>query len=151
MVGKSKPATAQQQQRMERIKLYTGCLPTLILGYPNRHCEVHHIVDGGRRKGHDFTYGVSPWFHRGHGEGKSNASMTNQCGPSMAVNPREYRLAFGSEDILLATQDFALELYDERPWDIMRMPVGIAFEIRKRHFDAYPASHYAALKWGISM
>ena len=147
MVGKTKAANKTERDRMERIKLYTGCLPSLILGRPNGHCEVHHVLSGGPQDRHTHTYGVSQWHHRGVCEG-STAGMYNALGPSMARDPKDYRLAFGPERILLETQEFALEMYEDMPWGVMEMPPEVAREIREYHMENYPASHYATLKWG---
>lgn len=87
-----------------------GCIIAKMRGLRRIPCEIHHFTVGGKhgqkRRGHDFTIGLNPWSHRGEPFG----GMTkNQCaalfGPSYALQPRYFRQAFGSDDVLLGYQD----------------------------------------------
>jgi hypothetical protein len=85
-------------------KLYAlGCVVSKI--YFNRWepAEIHHLVEGRKRLGHQFTIPLSPWFHRGipplHDMRPSDAEK--QIGPSLARSKREFTCRFGTERELL--------------------------------------------------
>ena len=73
-------------------------------------CEIHHLTVGGRhgqkRRGHQFTVGLSPWHHRGEPMyGMSHSECEARFGPSYARQPRLFRETFGQDDELLAYQN----------------------------------------------
>ena len=134
MVGRTKPASRDEKHRMDRIVQYVCCLPSLLRGFPNGHATVQHVVEGRKRLGHRYTYPMSAWHHFGHKRGNmSRAQMINRYGPSLAYSPRDFHAEFGTEHELVATTDYALELFEEAPWDTFAMPMSVAEEIRQFH------------------
>lgn len=81
-------------------------------------CEIHHLTVGGlhgqKRRGHDFTIGLSPWHHRGEPMfGLSHAECEARFGPSYARQPRRFREVFGRDDELLAYQNEILSQLED--------------------------------------
>jgi hypothetical protein len=99
---------------MQRIK-EIGCIACRKEGRLEVPCEVHHVLDGGRRMGHDHTVGLCPWHHRG--EAPLNMPATDEVaffyGPSMALHRRRFDKVYGSQSELVRIQDrFIAELED---------------------------------------
>jgi hypothetical protein len=66
----------------------------------------HHLLSGGRRRGHRFTIGLCLWHHlRAPLWGHSFDEMTDEYGPSLLDGSKTFHAAFGSDDELLARQD----------------------------------------------
>lgn len=85
-------------------KLYAlGCVVSKI--YFNRWepAEIHHLVEGRKRLGHQATIPLSPWFHRGVPPQMDMrpSEAAEQIGPSLAMNKREFVQRFGTERELL--------------------------------------------------
>lgn len=138
MVGKTKPATQDEQDRMNSIKEYCGCLPCLLEGLTDSHCDIHHVIVASQRVGHFATYGNCPWHHRGMiWLGESGRSMKEKLGPSRAVDRADYIARYGDEDRLLATQNFMLHLLQVRPWQSFATPPAVAEQVRQywKQFD----------------
>lgn len=96
--------TAAQLARWDAIR-DAGCVACAMYGtytYP----EIHHMTVGGKhgqkRLGHDFTFGLCPYHHRG-------VPVAGVQGTSFALNPRAFRETFGEQDALLAFQDELLK------------------------------------------
>jgi hypothetical protein len=68
-----------------------GCIACHILGIFSQ-ADVHHILSGGRRKGHQNTIPLCPWHHRGVGSGQ---------GPSLANGSKPFHATFGTQQDLL--------------------------------------------------
>lgn len=140
MHSRAKAATKDEKLRMHRIKHYTGCLPSLLRGFPNVHATVQHVVEGRKRLGHRYTYGASEWHHLGTcWNGLGVKAMTHAYGPSLAHTPRQYHEMFGSEQVLVETQDFALGLFELEPWEEFAMPFHIAKRISDWHRERVAA------------
>jgi hypothetical protein len=93
-------------------KLYAlGCIITRIYyGVENEPAEVHHIVEGKKRLGHQWTIPLSPWFHRGVPPANLRPSeATERLGPSLALNKRAFVERFGTERELLAKVNELIE------------------------------------------
>jgi len=104
----SKAATKRQKERFERMTKI-GCLACRILGLENPG-EVNHIVDGMKRKGHDFTYCLCPWHHRGVApNGMNSRETTELLGPSRYHDGRAFKAIFGNDDQLLKLQNELIE------------------------------------------
>jgi hypothetical protein len=58
--------------------------------------DIHHLLSGGRRRGHQYTIPLCPPHHRGVGH------IPELHGPSLALAPRRFRQEFGSDEELLA-------------------------------------------------
>jgi len=72
--------------------------------------HVHHMLSGGRRRGHQATVGLCPWHHEGYPpDGITNAEANRYYGPSLARAPKSFRAEFGDDETLLATVDALLE------------------------------------------
>lgn len=85
-------------------KLYAlGCVVSKI--YFNRWepAEIHHLVEGRKRLGHQFTIPLSPWFHRGVPPSMEMrpSEATEKLGPSLALSKRDFVNRFASERELL--------------------------------------------------
>lgn len=101
--------TKEQQARFDAIK-EIGCIIARIRGAGFVPCDIHHLTIGGKhgqkRRGHEFTIGLSPWSHRGYPSGGLSAEGSRQVfGPSYALQPRAFRETFGSDDVLLEYQN----------------------------------------------
>lgn len=136
MVGRTKPARGDEKLRMDLIKHYIGCLPSLLRGFPNGHATVQHVVEGRKRLGHRYTYGASKWHHLGYCRGGLGVEeMTRRYGPSLAHNPRQYHDEFGTEHELVALTDKAIELFQSSPWEPFDMPYSVATELQQFHLE----------------
>lgn len=90
---------------MDAIK-EVGCLLCLRNGIGWVLPEIHHLLSGGRRRGHAETIGLCPWHHRGvvpHGSRKSE--MENLHGPALWYGSKPFAAHWGSDDELLAEQN----------------------------------------------
>jgi len=99
-----KTATREQKKRFERIA-EIGCLACRKLGIENPG-EANHIIDGMKRKGHDFSYCLCPWHHRGvTPNGMTVKAATEILGPSRYYDGRSFKNEFGNDDELLKYQN----------------------------------------------
>ena len=69
--------------------------------------EAHHLNEGGRagqkRRGDEFQIPLCQWHHRGvRPVGMSREVMTHLYGPSLALDSKQFRFAYGDDDSLLA-------------------------------------------------
>ena len=80
-----------------------GCIACRILGYPEQPCDIHHTLSGHVRRGDQFTVGLCPYHHRGvwNDRFQSLKNAQSLCGPSLALEPNEFRARFGSDEALL--------------------------------------------------
>lgn len=69
--------------------------------------EMHHLLSGGKRRGHMFTIGLCSWHHRAvpPRESGSMDEMTVSFGPSLANGSKPFHQAYASDDELLALQN----------------------------------------------
>ena len=95
-------ATVEERRWMSAI-VRLGCIVCRLQGYPGAPGEVHHMLSGGRRRGHLFTLCLcSPGHHR-NGDGKVKVSR----------HPFKLRFeaSYGSEESLLSeTRQFVADL-----------------------------------------
>lgn len=72
---------------------------------PNRTEEHHLNLDGKAgqpRRGDEYSIPLCSWHHRGETVHKLNqGQMRVCCGPSLAVESKEFRRIYGSDDVLL--------------------------------------------------
>ncbi len=102
--SKSLPAPNDaQKRRFEAIKRI-GCICCLIRSNASVACEIHHLVSGNKRRGHEFSIGCCEWHHRGVCYGGSKRA-TELLGPSLANGSKPFHAAFGSDDELLDYQN----------------------------------------------
>lgn len=73
--------------------------------------DVHHLLSGGRRRGHQFTIPLCPWHHRGLQQDRwvSGPQLDKYLGPSLARAPKSFRAEFGDDETLLETVNKLLE------------------------------------------
>jgi hypothetical protein len=100
--------TAAQVARFEAIHRL-GCIASRIRGVVLP-ATIHHLTIGGKhgqkRRGHDFTIGLSEWHHLGVPVfGLTHRECEARFGPSYARTPRAFREVFGQDDVLLAYQN----------------------------------------------
>lgn len=94
--------TKAEQDRIDKFR-WIGCVVShVFLGIRDVPYDVHHLVEGGKRMGHAFTIPLHPWFHRGvPPEGMDVIETTAFYGPSLALNPKQFRERFGTDRELL--------------------------------------------------
>lgn len=97
-----KPTIAEQRRFYRFVDV--GCVACLQLEPPRYSVpEVHHLLSGGRRRGHRYSIPLCPWHHRGNGvQGGAKVAI---FGPSLARSPENFRLHFGSDEDLLEMTD----------------------------------------------
>ena len=137
MVGRTKSKTKVEQERIHFVKHFMGCLPCLLVKYPNSHCDYHHVVEGQRRVGEMWGYGMCLWHHKGIREGDW-AVLTRQevvgiLGPSHALSRKEFRAKFGTERSLVSVVDYAQKLFKKYAWNEFEMSGSIANRIWHFH------------------
>lgn len=96
--------TKAQQARFKALR-EIGCI--CCWNYLGRYVvpEIHHIVKGMKRLGHDYTLPLCPAHHRGVIE----AGCHDVYGPSLAHGKRTFEAVFGTEAQLLETVNAMLE------------------------------------------
>lgn len=136
LVGKTARIRKQDADRMRTIHEYCGCLPCLLMGYLDVHTTIEHVTNRGRRVGgdeqHQWTIGLCVWHHFGWTKGRrTRQQMGGDRGPSLAWGRMTFEEHFGDEvDVLVPTQDFVLEKFDESPWESYSLPRQVARETR---------------------
>lgn len=104
--------TKAQEARFRAIK-DLGCVCCRVLGFPGEPPEIHHLLSGNVRRGHDHTVGLCPWHHRGvPKDGWDRASLKDLIGPPLSGGAKAFRAAFGSDDDLLLIQDALLTAHE---------------------------------------
>jgi len=101
MKRSKKAATVSQRSRWDLLRDY-GCICCRKKGLI-RHPEIHHLLSGGRRMGHDHTIPLCPWHHRGEPMTIDSTKKTTEAwlGPSLAESLIRFNHIFGSETELL--------------------------------------------------
>ena len=104
--SRSLPAPTAEQKRRWGLIRASGCLICReVYGHLER-AEIHHVLRGGLRLGHDWTYGACEWHHRGIWPAHLDPErMESICGPSMARTPKAYRHEFGNDEWLVGEQN----------------------------------------------
>lgn len=97
-------ATKSQRARMAKVKALP-CVACRKLGLRGVQCgvtEVHHLLSGGRRRGHDHTVALGSYHHRGVLQpGLSLVVMNTVYGPSLRLASKKFHEQFGDDDSLL--------------------------------------------------
>ena len=120
-----------EKARYQAIK-ESGCICTFLATRRySQPPDVHHLTSGGRRRGWQYSIGLSPWHHRGLTQaGVSAQTMIGKLGPSFAHGRRAFAAHFGSDDRLLKIQNIMLEMYLENPWYNYEPPYEVYRAIR---------------------
>lgn len=84
-----------------------GCIACRMEGFHTA-ADVHHILSGGRRTGHQGTIPLCPWHHRGFG-GDSTPAVLKAMGPSLAHGSKAFHAHFGTQVELLAKVNSLIE------------------------------------------
>ena len=139
MVGKTPRARKDEQQRMEIIATHCGCLPCLLMGHLDIHATIEHVTERGRRIGkgseqHKWTIGLCVWHHFGHQHNHwTRHKMSKEYGPSLIWGRTSFEDHFGDEvQVLVPTQNFMLEQFDEQPWPEYSVPRDVARRTRSK-------------------
>jgi len=156
MVGNTPRARKNERDRMETIAKYCGCLPCLLTGHLDVHATIEHATERGRRVGkdheqHRFTIGLCIWHHFGHLPNHiTRQEMSGECGPSLIWGRMMFEEHFGDEvHVLIPTQDFMLELFEERPWPEFEIPRRIARQTREFWIDKNADSGPSKTTFGL--
>lgn len=68
--------------------------------------EYHHLLSGGRRRGHRFGVNLCQFHHRRVPMGSKTVPQTRMIlGPSLMDGSKTFHAAYGSDEELLAMQD----------------------------------------------
>jgi hypothetical protein len=96
--------TKAHAERFEAIKSL-GCLACRKLGLA-MFCgpiEAHHLLSGGRRRGHKESIPLGRWHHRGiPWQTLNTRQMADAFGPSLRLQSKLFHATFGTDDELLA-------------------------------------------------
>lgn len=117
MVGRTARITKADRARFERIKaMPCTCCTQLGIDQPSM-TTAHHLLSGGRRRGHQFVIPLCEWHHyarpivvtRSSIEGHTDEWMTEKYGPSLLIASKRFHEAFGTDNELLAKVNRFLE------------------------------------------
>jgi hypothetical protein len=107
-------ATAVESALIELVKRL-GCICCMLnrtWGMPAAYvgvCEAHHLLSGGRRRGHDATIGLCRWHHQAvPPRPMHEREAIALYGPSVATGSKPFHAMYGSDDELLAFQNALL-------------------------------------------
>ena len=88
---------------MELLKSEVGCVACMQDMQYVTPCDVHHLIDGSRRRGHGYTVSLCAWHHRG-----VDPRPGQELLPSLARDPAAFKERYGEDDDLLRLADSAL-------------------------------------------
>lgn len=91
-------ASKKDLARFDKLQAY-GCIACRILGFYSAP-DVHHILSGGRRTGHQNTIPLCPWHHRGVKPHRI-VPVLMDIGPSLAHGSKPFHARFGTQEELL--------------------------------------------------
>lgn len=103
-MSKRQSISAKHRRRFHALQEF-GCVACRKEGDGYRAPDVHHLVDGGKRLGHDYTIPLCPYHHRG--VQAQNGEIFH--GPSLADGKRKFEFRYGKELDLLDYVDRRLE------------------------------------------
>lgn len=99
-------APTKAHQRRFQMMQHFGCIASYIEGRSGEPGDIHHLLSGGERIGHEATICLAPWFHRGNPPGGMTIAQAKAMfGPSMKHHPREFRARYGTDAELLKLQN----------------------------------------------
>lgn len=90
-------------------------MPTAFFGP----CEAHHLLSGGRRRGHNCTIGLCRWHHQAVRpyEAMTTDETVERFGPGVATGSKPFHAMYGTDDELLEFQEALLALAAAFPQD----------------------------------
>lgn len=92
---KTKHRTKAHQRRFQQLQ-ELGCVCCRQAGCGYVPPDIHHILDGGRRKSHDDTIPLCPYHHRG-----IQSEFGVYPGPSLADGKKPFEAEWGTQKELL--------------------------------------------------
>jgi uncharacterized Zn-finger protein len=92
--------TEENIERFEALKAL-GCIVCLKFYNCRMSAEIHHLLSGNKRRGHEFTIPLCGWHHRGVTI-LTREHADQSYGPSLANGSKPFHRAFGSDEDLLA-------------------------------------------------
>lgn len=99
----------EEQARFDRMKEMALCLACDQRGLIAGFIEIHHLLSGGKRRGHMFTVSLCQWHHRAVPKselGYHTKKATREIyGDSLADGSKPFHAMFGSDADLLAKQN----------------------------------------------
>lgn len=103
MVGKTAHRTKADLARFKALK-DMGCIASRLRGLGYVAPDIHHILRGGKRMGHQYTLPLCPWHNRGDIPEQCAGAAEAEAifGPSMYRAKRRFVAEFGTELELLA-------------------------------------------------
>ena len=113
-------ATVAESARIVLVKRL-GCICCMLnrqMGIPTAFfgpCEAHHLLSGGRRRGHDATIGLCRWHHQAVRpyEAMTTDETVERFGPGVATGSKPFHAMYGTDDELLEFQNALLALAAE--------------------------------------
>lgn len=99
MKHSTKKATPAEVGRFEKLQLL-GCIACRMLRVNGRSAEIHHLLSGNKRRGHEYTIPLCGYHHRGV-TNLSKAQALDAYGPSLADGSKPFHERFGSDEFLL--------------------------------------------------
>jgi len=112
MVGKSKSHTKDDKRRFQLLP-QIGCICCKSYGIHNEWVQIHHIVEGNKRLGHQYTLPLCYWHHEGvPPEGLTREQAEARVGPSLK-SKKKFNSVFGGEMELLSYTNQFLVVIEE--------------------------------------
>lgn len=109
----STPNPTKAQERRFGWLYEIGCICCRKDGLGHEPAQIHHILSGGTRMGHDYTIPLCPWHHKGEPKGGYQAGdMALLKGPSLALHKRQFVRDYGTELELLDECNRRVELLE---------------------------------------
>lgn len=126
-------ATKAEKQRMEFLGQF-GCIACLSEGY-YRWADVHHLLSGGRRIGHEATIPLCEYHHRGvpicrNADGNLSKKATYEVLGPCLDQKRLFVEKYGGEQFLLSIIDDVYSAWQQERF--FGMPQGIREKIKTR-------------------
>ena len=110
MVGKSKAQTKEDKRRFSLLS-QVGCICCKQFGIHNEWIQAHHIVEGNKRRGHQFTLPLCTWHHEGvPPEGMTREQTEALVGPSLKSKKRFDEVFEGEMELLEKVNDILREI-----------------------------------------
>lgn len=97
--------TKAEAERFVAMK-FAGCVCCHMHGWPGIEPDIHHLLSGGKRRGHRYTVALCRFHHMGHAPtGWTAKTYAELVGPSLAQGSKPFHAVFGTDETLLMYQD----------------------------------------------
>ncbi|WP_461533485.1 Ref family recombination enhancement nuclease [Sinomicrobium sp.] len=112
MVGKAVTHTKEDKKRFQLLP-QIGCICCKSYGVHNEWVQIHHIIDGNKRMGHQYTLPLCYWHHQGvPPEGLTRKQAEDMVGPSL-ISKKRFNEVFGGEMELLEYVNKFLDVIED--------------------------------------